>query len=247
MPYSLISWLLFLTILCAGDRVAAQDWRDDPDLYFMSGRADAVSALITCEAKTTIFRTINFNLGVPVTELPDHEAAVEEACRFRDQLLEDGFFAEAGLFGQNELLRHLVARQSGCRLSTDLSDAQREQCTDAYLAAVDWLLGVGVDINAGNLGTVLNDTITRRNEEMFYFLLSRGADPQYRAPRADVYLHVAPEVESLLNTTPRSAIEYLELSLAELDENEFPELAAAWRRMLARALEHGNAAEQSRS
>ena len=239
----LISWLLILTLLGAADRVAlgATESQIDHQQYFLSDRHDAVDALITCEAQTTIFRTINFNLGVPVSELPDHEAVVEEACRTRDRFLEEGFFAETGLYGYNELLRLVVIKQRACRLCTDLNDAQGDQCTDAYFAAIDWLLGAGVDVNAGPLGTVLHDAVRVANEEMFDFLLSRGADPHYRAPRADVLQHVASDLESLPNTTPRSAIEYLQLSLAEFDEEKYPEVAAAWRRMLTRALEHSAA------
>ena len=239
----LIPWLLFLTVHFAADPVALGSTEPpvDHERYFFSDGPDAVDALITCEAQTTIFRTINFNLGVPVSELADHEAVVEEACRTRDRFLDEGFFSETGLYGFNDLLRRVVSKQRSCRLCTDLNDSQREQCTEAHFAAIDWMLGVGVDVNAGPLGTVLHDTVRLGNEEMFDFLLTRGADPHYRAPRADVLQHVAPNLESLPNTTPRSAIEYLELSLAELDEDQFPELAAAWRRMLTRAHEHSAA------
>ena len=245
MPIRFLSSLLILAALFATERVAlgAPDLQATPGWYYVGGRWDGVNILVTCTSKTTIFRTISFNLGVPVAESPEPEAEVEEACRIRDELLAAGFFNERTFFGQNDLLDRLVKGHQRCLYCTDLNDAQREHCSRAYFASIDWLLDTGVDIDGGQGGTVLSRTILELNEEMYYFLLSRGADPGYRPPQAFAYRNASPELEALVDTTPRSAIERLELYLSELDEAESPDLAAAWRRMLGRALGESSARE----
>jgi hypothetical protein len=97
------------------------------------------------------------------------------------------------------------------------------------------------DISVQELSKVLPWPIQELNEDMFYFLLSRGADPDYIPPQNPAYANATDGIKALVDTVPKSAVQLLELHIERVDEEEFPELEAAWRRMAKRANSSGAA------
>lgn len=228
-------------VLLGNNASGALEEENVPSWYYSSGRYDGVNILVTCEAGTTIFRSISFSFDTPVKEHSGSDAEVAMACRLREKLLEEGFFGNVSFFGFNDVMFGLVGRQNNCNYCRDLNEEQAEQCRQTYYSAIDWMLDNEADIDAGQLSKTLALTIQELNEEMFYFLLSRGADPHYVPPQIAAYANADEELKALVDTVPKSAAELLELHMARLDKREFPDTVAAWKRMLLRANNSGAA------
>lgn len=226
--YSAIALVALMTVgyLVAPAVQARMSW------YYVAGQYDSRNLLVTCEAETPIFRTTGFNFGFAPKEPILSSIEVYLACKTRDRLFEEGKFNETGLFGQKSALADVVERAAQCLSSTDLTSELISDCRDAHFDAIDWLLAQGVDINAGDLGTVLHYAIHNVDEEMFDFLVSRGADPHFYPPTSPVYAGAEDQLMEFVDTEPKSAVELLELQLATLDDSEFPEVVATLRRML---------------
>jgi len=199
--------------------------------YYVGGKYETRNLLVTCEAGTPIFRTTGFDFGVAPKEPILSPLEVYLACKTRDRLLENGRFEETGLFGQNSALTDVVQRATWCLSSRDLPAELVSPCREAHFDAIDWLLAQGVDINAGELATILHFVIFDVDEEMFSFLVSHGADPHFRPPASPVYGGAEDRLKELVDTEPKSAVELLEFQLANLDGSESPKIVAALRRM----------------
>ena len=199
--------------------------------YYVGGSYDLRNLLVTCEAASPIFRATGINSGIAPETPPLADIEVYLACKARDRLLPRRLFSQTGPFGQNKALNAIVERAPSCSSSDSLRAELIERCRQAHYDAVDWLLDQGVDINAGELGTILHTAIQQVDDEMFVFLLSRGADPRYRAPLATDDGSADEGPEEHMDAEPQSAVELLELQLTHLDESRFPDEAAALRRM----------------
>lgn len=192
---------------------------------------------------TPIFRTTLFDLGKAAKEPILSALEVRLVCKGRDRLLEKGVFHESGIFGQNRALEGLIYGATLCLSSKDLTDELVSSCRGAHFDSIDWLLAQGVGINGGEIGTVLQNTIHELDEEMFGFLMSRGADPHYRPPASPVYAGADDRLKELVDTVPKSAVDLLEYYVSLPDASITTEYHAAQKRMLAAAYQWQNRAD----
>ncbi len=205
--------------------------------WYYVGELQGHTLLVTCEANTPKFRAIGFDFDDSQMLPPLSGIEVMLTCAARN-LLRERLVTETDMFGGTRALYDLVDSHGSCdgvrRRSKDFID----QCREAHHKAMDWMIANGADINSvsAGLGTPLHGTILELDEQMFNFLISRGADAYLRPPEDT--RNVDPALSALIDTTPpRTVVEELELQISRVDENEFPELVSAWQRMLARAEE----------
>jgi hypothetical protein len=180
------------------------------DCYtWANGELAFAEILLDCELETPLGAVIIGCAAAPLPALFPIESAL--ACRYRDEHVQQ--FLTWAPESSNSLHR-LASTHNLCTTHESLA----EECSRAHLAAIDWLLHSGLDINSVAYGkqTALHIAARDLNSELFAQLLERGADPNFRPP------------DSHATTT----VEEIRRHIREVDAEEFPEVVSTWELML---------------
>jgi hypothetical protein len=203
--------------------------------YERRGTLDGANLLITCLSGSPKYLSIEFVPPDKQVEEP-FLAGLETwyACR----MLEDNWQTIVGetnaLSGSNRTLDSLVRPTFGC-WHPNLSVPDKSRCTQSRFEAIDWMIERGAPISPVNSCGYLFAPALDMNEEIFDFLLSRGADRDQTCPPKTTKFGNG--VEELVNTKPETVTEMLNSLLSEYSDKEKEVLVSGWVRMLE-ALEY---------
>jgi hypothetical protein len=181
------------------------------------------SLLLACHAGTPLFS--NVGMGFDAELISERTARLDSwiACKAikKHQAL---LVSDAHWDKNNKALTLLVSSYQGCN-DRRWAENQVAKCKSAMVDSIDWLLSNGVNINPdGGCGYLRDIASTSLDVDMFALLLSRGADPRIKCPRKD--------------KPSTTILEDLELFLSWQDDDEFPEVKAAYLEMIEMTNQH---------
>ena len=197
--------------------------------YSLGGQLDGRNILLTCLTSEPI---LVYGGGSFRTEYKRPLFGGLEtllACRAVEKYESDILADSNRLYGGNRTLTELVERVGWC-FHPSFSDTQIAVCEEKTYAAIDWMIEAGTNLNPPGECGYLPSTVLSMDEEMFAFLLSRGADPEHLCPPASTTF--GPGTEDLIDTKPKTVAQLLEALLDDYTDEERQTVVAGWTRML---------------
>ncbi len=197
--------------------------------YYLGDRLSGRNLLLTCLSEDPILKYGGTSHEARFDKLVLAKLEVFLACRtagaYKDRLV-----AQTRVFDKaNTTVHDLVSQQSWCG-HPGFSDEQVGLCRDTTFEAIDWMIESGAALNPNNSCGYLHRAVQQMNEEMFNFLLSRGADPAQRCPPDSIAF--GDGVDSLIDTNSKTVSQQLTVLLSEYSDNEKNTLVSGWVRML---------------
>jgi len=199
--------------------------------YTHGGELDGKNLLITCNSKTPSFMYGGGPIDTTFEEPLFSGLEVYFACRAANRNVDELIGATSTLSGNNPTMDDLVDQTTNCsHLSFSAEESQR--CMQSFFDSIDWMIEKGVDLNHPNSCGYLHSTVHKMNEKMFYFLLSRGADPNQLCPPESAVFGEG--VERLIDTDSKTVAQLLTVLLSQRTDQEKLTIVADWTRMLER-------------
>lgn len=198
--------------------------------YNIGSDLDGAHLLLTCLSKSPVFMYGDaYPLDKPLRQPILANVEVWYACQTAENRAESLVSAKSRLGDNNPTISSLITFYSQCYYPR-YTDEQTSNCSQSHFDAIDWMLDKGAPINPPMSCGYLHQAALEMNEDMFHFLLLRGANASQLCPHEG--LSFGPGTEQYLDTKPQTVAEKLASLLDGYSEQEKQSLVGGWTRML---------------